>query len=283
MRGWALALVLAACDGTIGDPPGSQPVPGVDPDPIILPDAPPGEDPEDPRDPGDPGVTAIVGVGYGGIRIISRDLGTTWTDETHFTVNGGDDNELLRSIVFGNKVWIAAGARYLTSPDGVSWTDRGRTRDVIDAVPCVIAESIAFTGDRFVAACGDFLASSTDGLAWTRLAETPAIEKHPELSFDPATRRLAITGDNLRSFVSSDLGATWTELANVAGVRFCKDAFLPEEDCPGFWVDGVFLESQFPSTIRRAVGDGAFREVYVDPSRNEIFTSYAFAVGRVAR
>ena len=45
-------------------------------------------------------VAALIGVGYGGIRIVSRDGGNTWGDRG-FAANGGDDDDLLRAVAYG--------------------------------------------------------------------------------------------------------------------------------------------------------------------------------------
>lgn len=227
------------------------------------------------------GSNAIVAVGYGGLRIISRDLGMTWQNESHWGESGGDDNNLLRSIAYGNGVWVAGGWRYVTSTDGIKWTDRGMTVDVFSAISCNIIDSIAFGQGRFVGACGDTLAWSTDGLAWKKLGPTPDIEKHPWVVFDPGTSRFAITGDNMKSFVSSDMGATWTELSGVMGVRFCKGALNPTSTCPAFYTDGVFLRGAWPAQVQRSTDGTSWSKSVQLPAGDSVFTDYSFAVGPV--
>jgi hypothetical protein len=65
----------------------------------------------------------FVAVGYGGRRIRSTDDGVTWTDDVSLNPAGGDDNDLLRTITWGNGLFVAAGWRIMTSPDGVTWND----------------------------------------------------------------------------------------------------------------------------------------------------------------
>jgi hypothetical protein len=227
------------------------------------------------------GSNAIVAVGYGGLRIVSHDLGITWQDESHWGESGGDDNNLLRSIAYGNGVWVAGGWRYVTSTDGVKWTDHGMTVDAVAAVPCNIIESIAFGQGRFVGACGDNLVWSTDGLAWKKLGPTPGIKGHPWIVFDPGTSRFAVTGDNSKSFVSADMGATWTELTEVVGVRLCKGGLNPTSVCPGFYADGVFLRGQWPAQVQRSTNGTSWSKSVELPAGDSVFTDYSFAVGPV--
>jgi hypothetical protein len=65
----------------------------------------------------------FVAVGYGGRRVRSTDDGVTWTDDVSIDPSGGDDLSLLRTIAWGNGLFVAAGWRIMTSPDGVTWKD----------------------------------------------------------------------------------------------------------------------------------------------------------------
>lgn len=224
----------------------------------------------------------IVNVGYGGIRIVSRDLGKTWKNEIHWAAKGGDDKNLLRGIAYGNGVWVAGGWRITTSVDGVTWTDHGMAADLITAVACNVTDSIAFGSGRFLCACGDHLVWSTDGLAWKSLTATPKVQGHPALVFDPGTTRFAVTGDNGKSFVSSDAGATWIELAGVASVRLCKGGLTAQTDCPAFFTDGIFLRGEWAGQIMRSTNGTSWSRVYTDPNDNTTFTDYSFAVGPVS-
>jgi hypothetical protein len=64
-----------------------------------------------------------VAVGYSGRRIRSTDLGLTWTDDQTLENNGGDDPDLFRAVPFGNDVFVAAGWKIFTSPDGKTWQE----------------------------------------------------------------------------------------------------------------------------------------------------------------
>lgn len=68
-----------------------------------------------------PGV--FVAVGSGGRRIRSTDDAMTWTDDVSIMESGGDDFVGLRTVAWGNGLFVAAGWRVMTSPDGVTWAD----------------------------------------------------------------------------------------------------------------------------------------------------------------
>jgi len=230
-------------------------------------------------DPGSDGVLGIIAVGYGGLRIVSRDLGETWQNETHWSENGGDDRDLLRTIAYGNGLWVSGGWRITTSDDGVEWTDRGDAEDVIEAVNCQVTDGMAFGNGRFLVACGSTLAASPDGFAWERVGPTPDVGGHPHLVFDEATEQFACSGDDGDSYVSSD-GEDWTEIATDS-VRLC-DGLSPEDECPSFYYDGVYLSTEWGGWIRRSTTGEDFMTTYSDEFGNNLFTEYAFAVGRVA-
>lgn len=225
------------------------------------------------------GVPGIIAVGYGGLRIVTRDLGQTWENETHWSEDGGDDHDLLRTIAYGNGVWVSGGWRLVTSEDGVVWTDHGDAKDVIDAVSCPVTDGMAFGRGKFLVACGSTLAESTDGLSWERVGPTPDVGKHPHLVFDELTERFACSGDDGPSFVSSD-GSDWTEI-EIESVRLCE-GLASEDDCPSFYHDGVYLSTQWGGWIRRSTTGEDFMTTYSDQFGNNLFTKYSFAVGRVA-
>lgn len=229
-------------------------------------------------EPGSEGVLGIIAVGYGGLRIVTRDLGETWENETHWSEDGGDDRDLLRTIAYGHGLWVSGGWRITTSEDGVEWTDRGDAEDVIEAVNCQVTDGMAFGNGRFLVACGSTLAASTDGFVWEHVGPTPDVGGHPHLVFDAATEQFACSGDDGDSYVSSD-GEEWTEIATDS-VRLC-DGLLPEDECPSFYYDGVYLSTEWGGWIRRSTTGEDFMTTYSDQFGNNLFTEYAFAVGRV--
>ena len=219
-------------------------------------------------------------MGYGGLRIVSRDLGLTWQNETHWSTSGGDDHDLLRTIAYGNGFWLSGGWRITTSTDGVTWLDRGDAVTIISAINCPVTDGLAFGAGRFLIACGSNLASSENGLDWKRVAKTPDVGTHPYLIFDEAKNQFACSGDNGHSFVSAD-GATWTEVP-IATAHLCGAGLTPKSACPSFFVRGVFLSTEWGGLIRRSTNGSTFTNTYHDQFKNNLFTEYSFAVGRVA-
>src|SRR5690606_28200334 len=183
--------------------------------------------------PDDFGVEGIIAVGYGGLRVVSRDSGQSWQDEIHWSENGGDDHDLLRTIAYGNGIWVSGGWRITTSADGVEWNDRGDAEDVIAAVNCQVTDGMAFGGGRFLVACGATLASSSNGLDWERVGPTPGVGGHPYIFFDDGNQQFACSGDDGASFVSKD-GSEWDPI-QIDSVRWCEDGLTPESDCPGYY------------------------------------------------
>lgn len=229
--------------------------------------------------PREPGVTGIIAVGYGGLRIVSRDLGRTWQNETHWSTDGGDDDDLLRTIVYGNALWISAGWRLVTSNDGVTWLDHGMAEAVITPIRCPVTDGMAFGAGKFLVACGSNLASSTDGLAWTKVGATPKVGGHPYLIWDETEQRFVCSGDDGPSFVSDD-GASWTQIS-IEKAHLCQGAVKPKSECKSFYVQGVFLSTEWGGVIRRSSNGTNFEKTYQDEFENNLFTEYSFGVGRV--
>lgn len=228
----------------------------------------------------EPGVMGIIAVGYGGLRIVSRDLGKTWQNEAHWSTNGKDDEDLLRTIAFGNSIWISAGWRLVTSSDGVIWTDRGMAEQVITAIRCPVTDGLAFGAGQFLVACGSNLASSSDGVSWTKVARTPDVGGHPYLIWDEAEQRFVCSGDDGPSFASND-GASWTQIS-IAKAHLCQ-GIEPKTECQSFYAQGVFLTTEWGGVIRRSTNGTTFESTYQDKFQNNLFTEYSFGVGRVAR
>jgi len=226
------------------------------------------------------GVPGIIAVGYGGLRLVSRDLGQSWHDETHWSENGGDDQDLLRTVAYGNGVWLSAGWRLVTSIDGVSWSDRGMADDVIAVINCPVTDGLAFGAGQFLVACGSNLASSSDGLTWQKVGPTPNVGKHPYLFWEQAAQRFVCSGDDGPSFTSSD-GKAWTKLA-IDKAHLCEGGVAPKSECSSFYTQGVFLTTEWGGVIRRSTNGESFEKTYQDQFENNLFTEYSFGVGSVA-
>ncbi|MEQ1564410.1 MAG: hypothetical protein ABMA64_02145 [Myxococcota bacterium] len=234
----------------------------------------------------DAGVPGLVGVGYGGIRLVSRDGGATWSDVVSFAPNGLDDEDLLRAVTYGDGLWLATGWRWVTSPDGVEWTDHGLIADAAGWPPCNIVEGLAWADGAFYAACADWYGEghvyrSVDAHTWTLHGDLGPTGGHLFLSHHQGT--FAAYGDSGTSLVSTD-AVTWTELPGVVRATWCDGAYVSEVDCAGpAWFDGAYFSTSWPDTVRRSTDGVTWADVYVDPDGNSLYQPRAMAEGLVAR
>ena len=225
-------------------------------------------------------VPGLVAVGYGGLRLVSRDNGVTWTDRQIFSQGNVDDPDLLRAIAYGNGVWVASGlGHYLRSVDGVEWTE---TTPVRPDNTCL--ESIVFGKGKFVGVCGQTSYISTDGLTWTKGGDIGDLSGHNVVQFNDG--KFVATGDSEKTFTSTD-GSVWTELAGVTFGRVCEGEVRNKEDCHrAKWFDGVWFRIEWAGKIMRSTNGTSFTQVYSDADTNSLYTDRAdapsIAVGMVA-
>ena len=228
-------------------------------------------------------MSALVGVGYGGIRIVSRDGGKTWGDRAYETTNGGDDDVLLRAVAYGKGIWVATGWKLWTSTDGIHWTDHGK----LGAGPltaCSIVEGLAYKDGWFFAACVPWNAPgavyrSSDGLVWTKHATIGDTGGHLFLTYRGG--KLVAYGDTKTSFQSDD-GLTWTVMPGVEQATYCGDSWKSQTDCQSSsWFDGVYLRSDWQGKISRSTDGSTFAVVYQDDQKNTLYQSRAIAAGLV--
>jgi hypothetical protein len=231
-------------------------------------------------------VPGIIGVGYGGIRVVTRDLGQTWYHRASFAVDGVDDENLLRAVTYGKGMWLATGWKLVTSTDGgVTWIDHGLINKLPNRPPCNIIEGLAFKGDTFYGACpqGNNVGTvfqSSDGLAWTKLSEIGNTGGHLYMAY--RGNKFYAYGDTKTSFVSDDAIA-WTTLAGVDQAGYCNDAIKSRADCGDTsWFSGVFFEPQWKAKILRSTDGTKYQQVYLDDQQNSIYQGRAFAEGMVA-
>lgn len=110
---------------------------------------------------GDP--IAVV-VGYGTRRAMSDD-GMTWSAFVEVDPNGGDDNNLLRGVGYGDGVFVAVGGGgeglSMTSADGILWENENRT------IGSFLSDTV-WLAEGFVAAGGNGLRlrSEDHGATW---------------------------------------------------------------------------------------------------------------------
>jgi len=230
-------------------------------------------------------VPAIMAVGYGGMRIVSRDGGKTWGDRTFVPGASGDDQDLLRAVVYGKGLWVATGWKLVTSNDGVNWTDHG----LIAAGPipkCNIVEGLAYKDGYFFAACNPWdspgaVFRSSDGLAWTKYSNiSPDTGGHLYMTYRGG--KFVAYGDSLTSYQSDD-ALTWTVLLGVQEATYCQDTFMSLTAChQAAWFEGVWLREQWPAKIVMSADGTTFNQVYLDDVNNTLYESRAIVAGYVA-
>jgi len=230
-------------------------------------------------------VPGLVGVGYGGLRVVSRDGGASWADPAWFATNGGDDNNLLRAVTYGGGLWIATGWKFVTSSDGVNWTDHGMLTDLKGMPPCNIIEGLAYDGTAFYAACTPWnspgmVYRSLDGNAWTEQGTIGDTQGHLFLSYRAG--RFVAYGDSLTTFTSSD-AKTWTTLDGVQSGSYCENAWKSAMACHNAsWFEGGFLRADWQAKISRSTNGTDFSLVYTDSKQDTLYQSRAIAEGFVS-
>ncbi len=227
-------------------------------------------------------VPALIGVGYGGIRIASRDGGNTWGDRASFSVNGGDDENLLRAVVYGKGKWLATGWKLVTSNDGKAWTDHGLINDG-DFLPCNIVEGLAYAKGWFYAACSGNPSTtyrSSDGLEWMKHGTIGNTDGHLFLTHRDG--KFVAYGDNEVSFQSED-ASSFMQLAGVASATYCESSWQSQDACFGAsWFDGAYLRADWQGKISRSETGDDWTTVYTDDQQNTLYRARAIAQGYVA-
>jgi hypothetical protein len=216
-----------------------------------------------------------MAVGYGGLRVLSRDDGLTWKNDQELTTAGGDDKNLFRGVAYGNGVWVTTGWRFFRSIDGgLTWSE--------NAAPagCGLMEGLSFGAGHFIGTCGTDAYESTDGVTFTHVGPVGDTGGHTYVFFEGGLFRSS--GDSGKSFASPD-GHTWTELAGVTKVASCEGKLQTRAACPGFWTAGAFLGSEWESKITRSTDKVKWTVVHdnlgLSPGNNAPYTPYAFARG----
>jgi hypothetical protein len=164
------------------------------------------------------GQRVAVVVGYGTRRARSLD-GTTWTDFQQVTPNGGDDNDLLRGVGWGNGTFVAVGGSSvgitMTSADGITWSNEIRTHDAW-------VGNVAYLGGVFIAAGGNGLRirSTNDGATWSEGVGYQALHYRDVATNGAIVAAVGHTYDttpNLGYIATTTDGITWTERRRTGG------------------------------------------------------------------
>ena len=297
-----LALVVAGCTiheenpATPGPPPSGDdpdaPAPARSPDDKGLTSSGDGgsqtSDAEAGGPPPPPGrVRGLVGVGYGGLRITSRDGGRSWTSRLAAATGGLDDYNLLRAVAYANGMWLATGWCATTSTDGVTWTPLARINQPggvawNGASACNLVEGLTSDGEAFYATCGSphRVFRSTDGANWTQHGTIGEMGGHPAIAFRGGA--FYAYGDLGTSFRSTD-GTTWSTVPGLTRATFCEGTWKSRDACHGAsWFDGAFFQSEWQSRVTRSTDGSKFEVVHDDPSNNTLYQPRAIAEGWVA-
>jgi len=230
---------------------------------------------------GDPAgwVPALIGVGYGGIRIVSRDGGKTWGDRAYETTSGGDDDVLLRAVAYGKGIWVATGWKLWTSNDGFKWTDHGRLKDG-PVKSCSIIEGLAYKDGTFFGVCDGNVFRSSDGLTWTKHSTIANTGSHVYLDYRGG--KFVAYGDTKTSFQSDD-ALTWTVMSGVEEATYCENTWKSQTDCKeSSWFEGAYLRADWQGKISRSTDGRTFTTAYNDDQKNTLYQSRAIATGFVA-
>lgn len=229
----------------------------------------------------------LVGVGYGGLRITSRDGGKSWTSSVAEDSGGLDDYNLLRAVAYANGMWLATGWGATTSTDGVSWTPLRRINQPggvtwNGASICGLTEGLTSDGDAFYVACGasQKVFRSVDASNWTEIGAIGELGGHVALAYREGA--FHAYGDNKTSYRSTD-GVTWTVVPGVEQATFCEGTWKSRADCHGAsWFQGAYFQSIWQSRVSRSVDGNSFLVVHDDPSNNTLYQPRAIAEGWVA-
>lgn len=233
-------------------------------------------------------VRGLVGVGYGGLRITSRDGGQSWSSISERN-GGGDDYDLLRAVAWANGTWLAVGWSATTSSDGVSWTPLARINEPGGATwegaeSCGLVEALSSDDSYFYVACAEYGEAhhtfrSADGIHWTDLGRLGEVGGHASLAYRDGT--FFAYGDPKTSFRSSD-AVTWTVDA-LQEATYCDGAWKSLEAChDASWFHGAYFRSEWQSKVTRSTSGDDFVVVHDDPSNNSLYRPRALAAGWVA-
>ena len=232
-------------------------------------------------------VPAILGVGYGGIRIVSRDGGKTWGDRAYATTNGGDDQVLLRAVVYGKGLWVATGWK-LWSPrtTGIHWVDHGR----LTGRP---GQGLQHHGGSRLQGRAPSLppatpkrlpmrrAPSMDGLSLGPSPRTSAIRGATCLLTYRGGKFIAY-GDSQHQLPVGRRAGVDSAPGRGAGHLLPGDVHEPERLLKAAWFDGVWLRADWQGKISRSTDGKTFAQAYLDDQKNTLYQSRALAAGYVA-
>jgi len=169
------------------------------------------------------GKSVFVAVGYSGVRMLSSDGGKTWGNKV-MSGGSGDDANLLRTVTYAKGLFVAAGWKIWTSPDGMTWLERTNPSKQW-------LGGLEYGNNLFVGAGGTGqTVYSPDGLQWTSGKGTGG-EAARSVAFGNG---MFVAGTDPGNWWSTTNGIDWTKLSGGHGgsdVMWCKDKFAKPTDC----------------------------------------------------
>lgn len=220
----------------------------------------------------DPDAIAVA-VGYGTRRVRSVD-GLTWTDFIEVNPNGGDDNDLLRGVGYGDGVFVAVGGGgegfSMRSTDGITWTDENHT------IGSFLSDVVVLDDGTFVAAGGNGLRvrSVDGGVTWIDPSEYFAGHHRAIAAGNGVAVAVGHTyGDGNAGLVTTTAdGATWTEL-QIGGGAYSGGSIV--------FGNGTFVARDDAGQLRASADGIAWTDADVAPSGDHrpVFGDDAFWIG----
>lgn len=219
---------------------------------------------DDARDAAVGGRFAIVIAGFGGLLLLSKDGGKTWTKTGQDRDTTALDRYLYRSIAYGNGQWVVGGRnRMATSPDGAVWT-------VHDDATLDHVQGLAHGDGLFMASLhrGGAILRSRDGAIWER---TGAAIPGRHLRVLHALGKFYAWSEESRVDVSEDQGKTWKVVPGLKTAAYCGGDTIKEADAcygqgvghRGTWWNGTFARIVERQKVLELSTDGkSWKRVY---------------------
>jgi len=212
-------------------------------------------------------VPSIVAVGYGGLRVLSKDGGKTWGNRVSVSM-GNDEWNLLRAVAYGGGLYVAVGnPGVFTSPDGATWRKALAETGFL--------QGIAFDGVKTWVGggvSGRTVISQDAGQTWRLIEKSVA---PPQADSNHIRGMVFVKGrfyasTQYNNVVSSADGLTWRveRDMNFYQIDYCRDAFRNQPDCRPRGANGVFVQPKGWS-LERSTDGKTWQHVYSDVGHND--------------
>ena len=198
-------------------------------------------------------VRGVLGVGYGGLRVASRDGGKTWETPEQFYLDGGDGIDLFRKAAWSSVnggTWLVIGGRLFRSHEGLvgTWEPVPYEDNPADGIggrigksirDCVGTEALAAKGDSFYIVCGygdngktPLWRSDDGGDTWYEYGEGLPDDGSGHVFLDYRGNKFIGYSDSGEAWESDD-ALTFTKMQGVTFPTFCQGQWRSRSDCPG--------------------------------------------------